>query len=134
MLDLDHFKAVNDEHGHPTGDAVLSKLGEIIAGAMRTYDIAARIGGEEFAVVLPEVGSEDASVFAERLRCVIAAPNFISAAGMPFRVTISLGIAAFPIHGPSRAEMVRHADVALSAAKRSGRNRVAVAPIAALSA
>jgi diguanylate cyclase (GGDEF)-like protein len=128
MLDLDHFKAVNDEYGHPTGDAVLAVLGQLIAGSMRAYDIAARIGGEEFAVVLPEVGLDDATMFAERLRLEIADSRVTSAAGTAFSVTVSLGLATLATHGPTRAKMVAQADAALYAAKRAGRNQVAVAP------
>ena len=134
MLDLDHFKAVNDEYGHPTGDAVLSQLGKIVAGHMRTYDIAARIGGEEFAVVLPEVGLDDAVLCAERLRSAVAQANFVNAAGTPFSVTISLGVATFPSHGLSRADMAAQADAALYGAKRAGRNLVAAAPMRAVPA
>jgi diguanylate cyclase (GGDEF)-like protein len=128
MLDLDHFKAVNDEYGHPTGDAVLAVLGQLIAGSMRAYDIAARIGGEEFAVELPEVGLDDATMFAERLRLKIADSRVTSAAGTAFSVTVSLGVATLATHGPTRAKMVAQADAALYAAKRAGRNQVAVAP------
>ncbi len=125
MLDLDHFKAVNDTYGHPTGDSMLTQLGSIIAEELPPYDIAARIGGEEFAIALPEVGLDGATLFAERLRSRVAAAEFAGTAAVSLHITVSMGVATFPANGRSRAELVAQADAALYEAKDSRRNRVA---------
>ncbi|MHB1808465.1 MAG: bifunctional diguanylate cyclase/phosphohydrolase [Solirubrobacteraceae bacterium] len=117
--DLDHFKEVNDRSGHQAGDAVLRRVARVLAGGKREIDGVARIGGEEFALVLPDTCAHDALIVAERLRCDLR--EEFSSDAVP--VTISFGIAIFPEHGATAASLVRAADEALYAAKSSGRNR-----------
>jgi len=127
MLDVDHFKSVNDTYGHPVGDQVLQKLAELLAGSVRdTVDMAARYGGEEFTVLLENTSHEGAVNLAERLREALAAETFVHVEGsntIPFRVTMSLGVATSG-EGGEPAELVERADQALYAAKEGGRNQV----------
>jgi diguanylate cyclase (GGDEF)-like protein len=131
MIDIDHFKRVNDGHGHAAGDVVLRQVGRLLAGEARSCDVAARYGGEELAVILPVTDATGAAAFAERVRARIASARFIvSPAGGPdvvLTVTASFGVAAIPEDADSESELLRSADVALYAAKRGGRNRVATA-------
>jgi diguanylate cyclase (GGDEF)-like protein/putative nucleotidyltransferase with HDIG domain len=117
--DLDHFKEVNDRSGHQAGDAVLRRVARVLEGRKREIDGVARIGGEEFALVLPDTDAHDALIVAERLRCELR--DELSDDAVP--VTVSFGLATFPDHGATAASLVRAADEALYAAKRSGRNR-----------
>ena len=125
-IDADHFKAINDRYGHPGGDAVLRHLAGILAETFRAVDIVARIGGEEFAVLLPSTDLARAAVVAERLRATVAS-EAVSFDGHTIRCTISAGIAAFDVEeaGASVDLLLKRADQALYAAKRAGRNRVA---------
>lgn len=124
LLDLDHFKQVNDRHGHDTGDEVLGAVGRALAGAVRDGDLAARSGGEEFAVLLPDTPLERALDVAERLRAAIAEIDL----PLPgFSPSASLGVAVLPLHARDAGRLVRAADQALYAAKRAGRDRVEVA-------
>jgi diguanylate cyclase (GGDEF)-like protein len=117
-LDIDYFKRVNDEWGHETGDRVLSRLGEILRREMRETDVVARMGGEEFIVLVPNAGLEEAHEFAERVRAACARDD---GSGLP-RVTLSAGVAAE--RGPATLESVlQRADSALYSAKVGGRNR-----------
>ncbi|RXF75604.1 sensor domain-containing diguanylate cyclase [Hansschlegelia zhihuaiae] len=127
VIDLDHFKSVNDTHGHPAGDAVLARSAAAITRQLRASDAVGRIGGEEFAVVLPHADQREALEIAERLRQAIAAQTF-SAGGQVFQVTASLGVATQPkgCDGDIDA-LLRDADAALYAAKFSGRNACAPA-------
>jgi diguanylate cyclase (GGDEF)-like protein len=123
MLDLDRFKQLNDSVGHDAGDAALRKLADCFRQELRGVDSAARFGGDEFAVILPQAYSEGALLVAERMRErieQIRIPGFGN-------LSASIGIATFPSHGTSRAELVVAADAALYRAKRAGRNRVCVA-------
>lgn len=123
MLDVDFFKRVNDGFGHQQGDEVLKGLAELLRQALRQYDMAARFGGEEFALILPGVDLDEAVKVAERLRRQVEAYRF-ETAGNPLEVTISLGIACHPgadIHTVD--DLIREADYALYSAKRNGRNR-----------
>ena len=117
--DVDWFKRVNDDHGHVEGDSVLKRLGAILERSKRRADVAARIGGEEFAVVAADTDEPGAYMLAERLRTEVER----SFAGRPAAVTISFGIASFPGHGESLDDLSRAADEALYAAKGLGRNR-----------
>ncbi|MCG6656238.1 diguanylate cyclase [Halomonas campisalis] len=122
FLDIDHFKAVNDNHGHDVGDAILHALTELVQKRLRKTDLLARWGGEEFTLLLPETPLEGACQLAERLRADVAA------AVMPGPgVTISLGLAAYQA-GDTARDLIRRADAALYRAKRRGRNRVEVDP------
>jgi diguanylate cyclase (GGDEF)-like protein len=122
MLDLDHFKRVNDSRGHAVGDAVLREFATRLHGCLREVDVVARYGGEEFAVILPETGAPGASTVADRVLSAIRDEPF-TAIGQQLRITVSIGAASFPDHGNSAAEVMRSADAALYAAKRAGRDR-----------
>ena len=123
MLDLDHFKRVNDLHGHAVGDSVLQHFAQQIQLQLRPQDIVGRIGGEEFLIVLPNSDAAGASSVLERLRMRIGDAE----AQAPLRYTFSAGIAA-AVTGDSEADVVRRADAALYQAKSDGRDRLVVAP------
>jgi diguanylate cyclase (GGDEF)-like protein len=126
IIDVDLFKPVNDRFGHAAGDGVLRQLAAIVRRFVRDEDVAARIGGEEFAVLLPEADAEAARAFAERLREAVATTPF-DIAGQPHRLTISIGIA---MAGPGRGDrpaLMKAADAALYRAKEDGRDRVRIA-------
>ena len=118
--DLDRFKRVNDIHGHAAGDAVLRRVADAIRGAKRGFDRAARVGGEEFAILAPDSDEHGAYMLAERIR---AAVNEAFADQGDSSLTISFGISTHPLHGQSADGLLRTADQALYAAKRLGRNR-----------
>ncbi len=125
MIDVDHFKNLNDVHGHLAGDAALRRVGELLGGAVRRVDTVARYGGEEFAVVLPRVSSAVALEVAEKVRGLIASSAFEHGARQPGgRVTISIGVACFPGDARDLATLIDCADAALFAAKRKGRDAV----------
>ena len=128
MLDIDHFKRVNDTWGHQTGDQVLRAIGHVLSDAVRTMDIVSRYGGEEFAIVFPETAKADGERIAERIRARIQAMDVRTPAGDPLPVTASLGIATFPEDAEEVRELVAAADKALYQAKAGGRNRVVPAP------
>ncbi len=124
MLDIDHFKRINDTYGHEAGDVVLRTLGELCRGTLRDVDIAGRLGGEEFAVMLPETGREAALAVAERLRQTIADVKVSLEGGFPIRFTASIGVASFTEEHPNLDTLLSQADKALYEAKKAGRNRV----------
>jgi diguanylate cyclase (GGDEF)-like protein len=126
LLDLDHFKRVNDEHGHLKGDSVLLRIGEVIREVVRGSDSAYRYGGEEFAVILPETDEEAAIRVAERLRAAIASECASGTDGCAVGVTASVGIA---VRKPKEAAeaFLHRADMAMYEAKRKGRNRTETA-------
>jgi len=125
MVDLDHFKRVNDTHGHLVGDDVLRELSLLLRHEARSVDLVARYGGEEFVVVLPQTGEEGAVAFAERLRERIAAHEFRGHGKTPLWVTASIGVATFPSPRVESAEdLFARADAALYRAKADGRDRV----------
>jgi two-component system cell cycle response regulator len=124
MIDLDHFKGVNDTYGHPAGDQVLRDVAQLLQHEVRSVDIVSRYGGEEFIVVLPETSTEGAIVFAERIRERIEARMFEST-GHSLLLTTSIGVATFPSERVTTMdELIRRADEALYRAKADGRNRV----------
>jgi diguanylate cyclase (GGDEF)-like protein len=125
MLDIDHFKQVNDQHGHAVGDQVIVEVAKLCRTSIRAIDILGRYGGEEFVFVLPETDVHGARQLAERLRQRIAAAKFSSPAG-PLTCTASLGVASTLVKVPDVNTLVANADVALYAAKQAGRNRVVV--------
>jgi diguanylate cyclase (GGDEF)-like protein len=127
LIDVDHFKLVNDTHGHLVGDQVLSGMGFIVRGLLRLSDVAGRFGGEEFAIVLPTTDRAGALVLAERLREAIAHWKLDLADG-PIRVTASMGVASLGSADQRPSDLIEAADRALYQAKRSGRNRVCSAP------
>ncbi len=120
--DVDHFKDVNDRAGHHVGDAALQRVARLLREGVRQIDVAARIGGEEFAVILPGADAQAAFGVAERLRCALR--DAFADATVP--ITISFGIASHPAHAETAASLVRAADEALYGAKESGRNRSVV--------
>ncbi len=125
VLDIDFFKRINDLHGHLIGDEVLREFGARILGLCRDEDLLARIGGEEFCLMLTSTGSEDAALIAERCRLAIGDRAFATSIG-PIEVTVSVGIACLcPESTKSPTEILRLADDRLYEAKRAGRNRVA---------
>lgn len=142
MLDLDHFKEINDRYGHQIGDNILKKIADILKTKTRRVDIVARYGGEEFAIILPETGTKGAEVVAgrlnqhlrgviwvaDRLRKSIEQEEFKSEGGERIKVTLSMGISYFD--GKDRefvsSELIRRADTALYRAKEKGRNRTEV--------
>lgn len=120
MIDVDHFKEVNDGHGHAAGDLVLREIAGMIKRNLRTYDLPARIGGDEFAIILPEVNFQDAYRVAEKIRNGVAQLLF---PGIQKKVTLSIGISCFPLHHVDSAEaLLKKADMALYKAKQLGRN------------
>ena len=125
IIDVDLFKPVNDQYGHIAGDGVLRQLAAVVRSFVRGEDVAARIGGEEFAVLLPESDVPASRAFADRLREAVAESVFVLA-GQPQRITISLGIAALDPARPERSALMQAADGALYRAKEEGRNRVCV--------
>lgn len=134
MLDLDHFKNVNDSYGHLCGDKVLQKLGAFLARSARSYDLTARYGGEEFAIILPGISFMRAKAMAERLLFKFSEIEFNCEAFDPFCMTFSGGVAGLtPKTGYkfSPEELIKMADDALYAAKRGGRNRIEISEGAA---
>lgn len=126
LLDLDHFKKINDTYGHETGDQVLQQLSLRLKAVMREFDLLARLGGDEFMLLLqiPHPNAATALTFAERLHQAVASPFDLK--GQQFRLGISIGIAIPPGHGRCVSELLRHADLALYQAKSEGRSRSVV--------
>ena len=130
MIDLDHFKSINDGHGHPFGDLVLHDLARLLEHEVRSVDIVARYGGEEFVVVLPEQGKEGAMVFAERVRTHVEGHVISTGGGNgdgKVSLTVSIGMSEFPLNGiQTPSELIARADEALYRAKAAGRNHVSL--------
>ena len=126
LVDLDDFKLVNDRFGHQTGDEVLRALGDVFRAGLRDVDLAARLGGEEFAVLLPETDDSGAAGVAERLRTALAAVELEAPRGKKFSVTASFGVAVYP-QAQSVDELLTSADAALYRGKAEGKNRVVLA-------
>jgi two-component system, cell cycle response regulator len=125
VVDADHFKALNDTHGHAAGDVVLKKLAEVLRGSLRQSDTTGRYGGEEFVVILPETDMETARRKVESLREAIAnMPIVLPDRQEMVRVTISAGLASYPEDGEDAAELFATADERMFEAKHAGRNRV----------
>jgi len=127
VLDLDHFKRINDTYGHEGGDAILRKVALTLRENIRSADVACRMGGEEMVVLLPECGIEDAIKRADALRQLIAAGEVLHD-GQRIGATASIGVASYPAHGHNAQTLVHAADLALYEAKHGGRNCVRAAP------
>ena len=125
VIDVDHFKSINDRHGHPAGDAVLISIANSCLATMRKSDVFGRLGGEEFGLLLPETEIEDAREAAERIRRLIEV-TIVEIAGTSIRSTVSMGIAPLPAAAEGVAAWLAEADIALYEAKHFGRNRVVV--------
>jgi len=124
LLDIDHFKSVNDTHGHPIGDVVLQEVASRLVHSLRDVDRAARFGGEEFALIIMQADRKIAREAAERACELVRRTPFVLDSGLELRITISAGVASMPADALSRDELVAAADKALYAAKAQGRNRV----------
>jgi len=123
MIDVDHFKRVNDSHGHETGDRVLQHIAVLLQGQARASDFVFRYGGEEFLAVINEVSSEQAALVAEKVRARIEGSVLTLSDQLSLSVTVSIGLALHDGH-PDYRHLINRADQALYEAKRSGRNRV----------
>jgi two-component system, cell cycle response regulator len=127
MLDLDHFKSVNDRYGHQRGDDVLVEFARRVTGSVRDIDTFARYGGEEFVLILPETNLDGGLAVAEKLRMAVHGTAFRGRGDVGMRLTVSIGVACFPEHATSPDELLRAADEALYEAKLQGRDRVVTA-------
>jgi len=124
MLDIDGFKNINDSYGHETGDLVLQRIANTLLKNIRAVDAVARLGGEEFSVLLPSTQSEDAVKLAERLRLAVEAESFEIREQQRMSVTASIGVAAYGDDTPDLDALLRNADAAMYQAKNQGRNRL----------
>ena len=129
MLDVDHFKRYNDQHGHEAGDAVLRALGGVLKESVRSGDLACRFGGEEFTIVLSPSGSHQAQEWAHRLLENVRKLQVKSGNQVLPAITVSLGLALYPTHGTDYASLLQTADLALYAAKHAGRDQLVVADV-----
>lgn len=126
MMDLDHFKSINDTYGHAFGDKVLHETAQTCLNSIRTMDVFARYGGEEFVALMPEAGLHEGKVVAERIREAIASRPFITDNGLKVLISMSLGLVETDLSGETVEQALKKADIALYQAKAEGRNRVAV--------
>ncbi len=127
FIDLDGFKGINDSHGHLSGSRALVEAAAVIRGSARETDVVARFGGDEFALVLPDTGSDGAFAVGERIRERIAAHMFLAGEGLTIRLTASVGVATLPDHARSADELVAAADRAMYAVKDAGKNGIQAA-------
>ncbi len=125
ILDVDHFKAINDTYGHAVGDAVLQGLGKLLRDNSRTSDIIARVGGEEFSIIMPDTHLEGASEHMEHLRKIIKNQTMVVVGGIKLRITASIGVVEIKDDDDMRS-FFAFADEAMYGAKNTGRNRVVV--------
>jgi diguanylate cyclase (GGDEF)-like protein len=128
IMDLDHFKLVNDRHGHPAGDRALKQVAELLRTRLRRTDVIARIGGEEFAAILPGDGPAEVTIVAEKLRTAVEAlaPVEGGMTSEPTHLTLSVGATSLPPDALETHALISCADHALYEAKRKGRNQVQV--------
>lgn len=124
FLDLDHFKSINDSHGHLVGSRMLRELGRLVGSHIRLSDLAARYGGDEFAIILPHTGKEQALKLASKLLDILQNTKFVSDDDIPIHLTASFGVSTFPSDASSDAELIKAADVAMYEAKEGGRSGV----------
>jgi diguanylate cyclase (GGDEF)-like protein len=126
VLDIDHFKKVNDAHGHPAGDEVIRRVAQLAVEIMREQDLVGRLGGEEFVIAMPDIGVEAARLACERLREALSVLPILLPTGQAVSVTLSTGITQFA-GDDDRTQLIARADEALYWAKKQGRNRVLLA-------
>jgi diguanylate cyclase (GGDEF)-like protein len=127
FLDLDGFKGINDTHGHQAGSRALVEAAAVIRRCARETDVVARFGGDEFAIVLPDTGSEGAAAVGDRVRERLGVHPFLEGNGLKLRLTASVGVATLPDVAASAEELVRAADMAMYQVKESGKNGVRIA-------
>ena len=127
FMDIDFFKRVNDAHGHLVGSRVLVEVGTVLRACVRDSDTVVRYGGDEFVVLLVETNADEAMIVAERMRKMVEAESFVKGAGLTIRLTISIGIAAFPEHATTKQTLLNLADQAMYRGKESTRNVVYLA-------
>ena len=128
MLDLDHFKRINDGWGHAVGDRTLARFGSVLKESLRRSDLPARLGGDEFGALLPDTGPEDAVLLAERIRESLGDDPIFAADGSEIRLTCSIGVAALDADHDDDESVLARADAALYEAKHAGRDSVASQP------
>jgi len=128
MVDVDHFKAINDQYGHAVGDLALRAIAETLRSRTRVFDTIARYGGEEFVVVMPGAGSADAMSAAERLRSSVERMPFMPMPGVGHSLTVSIGVSFSNAPNMTPEVLLKAADHAMYEAKRAGRNRVVSGP------
>jgi diguanylate cyclase (GGDEF)-like protein len=132
FIDLDHFKSVNDTHGHLVGSRLLAEVGLLVKSACRRIDFAFRYGGDEFVLVLPQASKENAFVVAKRLHKLIRDTTWLSEEGLNIHFTASIGVASYPSDAKSKVELIHLADEAMYLVKNTTRNGVAAAKVGAL--
>ena len=132
FIDLDHFKAINDTHGHLVGSKLLAEVGQIVKSACRRIDFAFRYGGDEFVIVLPQASKENAFVVARRLHKLIGETRWLNNEGLDVHFTASIGVASYPTDAKSKVELLHLADEAMYAIKNTTRNGVAAAKVGVL--
>jgi diguanylate cyclase (GGDEF)-like protein len=130
VLDVDHFKRFNDTNGHAAGDVVLRQVGAVLRSTFRAADVVSRYGGEEFVAVLPDCGLADATARANAVCSAIRDLSVSHEGKVLAPITVSAGVAAYPLHGTDPDALFQHADRALYRAKADGRDRVTTAPAA----
>jgi len=129
FIDLDHFKQVNDTHGHLVGSKLLGEIGKAIKIHCRLIDFAFRYGGDEFVLLLPQTSKENAYIVARRLHKLIRETEWLTEAGMNIRITASVGLASYPMDATSKADLLHLADEAMYSVKNTTRDSVAAAKI-----
>jgi diguanylate cyclase (GGDEF)-like protein len=134
FIDLDHFKNVNDTHGHLVGSKLLNEVGQMIKTACRRIDFAFRYGGDEFVIVLPQASKENAYIVGRRLHRVIGETVWLASEGLNIRITASVGVASYPSDAKTKVELLHLADEAMYLIKNTTRNGVAAAHVGALPA
>jgi diguanylate cyclase (GGDEF)-like protein len=132
FLDLDHFKYVNDTHGHLAGSKLLAEIGEVLKDNCRLIDFAFRYGGDEFVILLPQTSKESAGVVARRMHKLIREKSWLNSEGLDVRVTTSAGVATYPSDSKTKAQLLHLADEAMYSVKNTTRDRVAVANVGVL--